>query len=41
MKRREELEKQKKADLDEETRQKRLLEARAEAARSYLESNGR
>lgn len=41
MKRREELEKLKKADLDEEIRQKRLLAARAEAARAYLEQNGR
>ncbi len=41
LKRKEELDKLKKADLDEETRQQRLMAARAEAARQHLEAAGK
>jgi hypothetical protein len=40
LKRKEELDKQKRADLEEEVRQQRMLEARAEAARAHLEAAG-
>jgi hypothetical protein len=41
LKRKEELDKHKKADLEEEVRQQRLLAARAEAARKNMEESGR